>query len=226
MSRDSPTLDELYGVGAEEADAEAIAEREPHVHDWLALEHCKCGAERNVTPAAPGAGLSEENFMDLNMPDFLRKWPDTFKEIIKELDALYKKAKRLNHHEPNRARSREYFKAEQVFVIALVKAWPRIHQALSSRGEREGFVSVPREPKLRIEGCRHTIKRMNEWIDQGACPICMTANSGIWKEMIQELLLSADQRWEDQKLGYVNETRRKIELAEKACAALAKRRRK
>ena len=43
------------------------------------------------------------------------------------------------------------------------------------------------EPSMRIEGCRHTVKRMNEWIDQGACPICLTATAGILRSEVAEL---------------------------------------
>ncbi len=33
-----------------------------------------------------------------------------------------------------------------------------------------------------IEGCQHTRERMIEWIDEGACPICLTAGAGMNKE--------------------------------------------
>lgn len=39
------------------------------------------------------------------------------------------------------------------------------------------------KPMLRvIEGCQHSKKRMVTWIENGACPICLTASSGILKE--------------------------------------------
>jgi len=41
------------------------------------------------------------------------------------------------------------------------------------------------EPKIRIEGCRHTVQRMLEWIDEGACPICFVATAGMQKDKVE-----------------------------------------
>ena len=35
------------------------------------------------------------------------------------------------------------------------------------------------QPRKRIDGCQHTRRRMNEWIDESACPICLTATLGV-----------------------------------------------
>ena len=42
------------------------------------------------------------------------------------------------------------------------------------------------EPKVRLEGCLHTVQRMREWIDEGACPICLTAAAGTHRERLSE----------------------------------------
>lgn len=48
------------------------------------------------------------------------------------------------------------------------------------------------EPQKRvIEGCRHTLPRMLEWADNGACPVCLTASLGVAKEHIASLLSGA-----------------------------------
>ena len=39
------------------------------------------------------------------------------------------------------------------------------------------------KPMVRvIEGCQHTKDRMIIWIENGACPICLTASSGMLQE--------------------------------------------
>lgn len=42
------------------------------------------------------------------------------------------------------------------------------------------------QPKRRIEGCQHTIARMLEWIDEGACPICFVAIAGMRKQLLDQ----------------------------------------
>lgn len=41
--------------------------------------------------------------------------------------------------------------------------------------------AVP-EPKRVIEGCRHSRQRMIKWVDEGGCPICLTATLGMRSE--------------------------------------------
>lgn len=44
------------------------------------------------------------------------------------------------------------------------------------------------DPKIRvIEGCRHQIERMTEWANNGACPICLTAELGMANKRIAAL---------------------------------------
>jgi hypothetical protein len=43
------------------------------------------------------------------------------------------------------------------------------------------------EPLRVIEGCRHPRERMIEWVDEGACPICLTATAGMRGEEIDRL---------------------------------------
>ena len=43
-----------------------------------------------------------------------------------------------------------------------------------------------KEPNIRITGCSHQVLRMLQWIDQGACPICMTASAGMHKDALQK----------------------------------------
>lgn len=33
-----------------------------------------------------------------------------------------------------------------------------------------------REPTRRTQGCKHPIERMRQWIDEGACPVCLSAD--------------------------------------------------
>jgi len=43
------------------------------------------------------------------------------------------------------------------------------------------------EPKRVKEGCKHETARMYEWVGQGACPICLTAEAGMKGEAIRTL---------------------------------------
>jgi hypothetical protein len=43
-----------------------------------------------------------------------------------------------------------------------------------------------REPRSRPDVCQHRKARMIEWINEGACPVCLTASSGMNKERAEE----------------------------------------
>jgi hypothetical protein len=43
------------------------------------------------------------------------------------------------------------------------------------------------QPRKRIDGCQHTRRRMNEWIDESACPICLTATLGVRNNKVDAL---------------------------------------
>ncbi len=43
------------------------------------------------------------------------------------------------------------------------------------------------EPKRAIAGCQHARDRMIQWVDNGACPICLTATCGMDKDAIASL---------------------------------------
>jgi len=41
------------------------------------------------------------------------------------------------------------------------------------------------EPKKRvINDCKHTLESMDKWVDEGACPICLTAEAGMLHEQV------------------------------------------
>jgi hypothetical protein len=43
------------------------------------------------------------------------------------------------------------------------------------------------EPRVRvIKGCKHTMAQAAKWADQGACPICLTAELGMLKDSLRE----------------------------------------
>ncbi len=52
------------------------------------------------------------------------------------------------------------------------------------------------QPKKRIDGCRHEFQRMKEWVDEGACPICMTASAGMNNERVESAEADARELWE------------------------------
>ncbi|MFA6159371.1 MAG: hypothetical protein WC763_07135 [Candidatus Paceibacterota bacterium] len=55
-----------------------------------------------------------------------------------------------------------------------------LHAALSRAEEAE------KEPRIRPDGCQHRKARMIEWINEGACPVCLTAATGINKDRAEE----------------------------------------
>lgn len=69
-----------------------------------------------------------------------------------------------------------------------------------------------------IKGCFHTLERMTAWCNEGACPICKTAEAGMLRQRLSEakVLLSEGLkkpvsghdivRWELDVKHFLNET--------------------
>lgn len=53
------------------------------------------------------------------------------------------------------------------------------------------------DPKIRvIDGCGHQVERMTEWADNGACPICLTAEIGLATQRLERLSRAATALYE------------------------------
>ena len=75
----------------------------------------------------------------------------------------------------------------QLIEVALRTAWKEnaalrasLAAAVAAKEEAE------REPRIRIDGCQHRKTRMIEWINEGACPVCLTAASGMNKDRAEK----------------------------------------
>ena len=51
------------------------------------------------------------------------------------------------------------------------------------------YLGAAGDPPKRADGCRHTVQRMMEWIDEGACPICAVAAAGMRRDKLHQTAL-------------------------------------
>lgn len=92
-------------------------------------------------------------------------------------------------------------------------------------GERDDAIECSEkffsEPDERIPGCQHPKPRMIEWINEGACPICLTAASGMKDEYMakryDEITAVVEKLWQSywEELGKRKETESRLALYEK-----------
>ena len=66
---------------------------------------------------------------------------------------------------------------------ALRSAWPAVRDYFLT------CLGAAGKPKRRADGCRHTVQRMMEWIDDGACPICAVAAAGMRRDKLHQTAL-------------------------------------
>ncbi len=96
---------------------------------------------------------------------------------------------------------------------------PCIHRALTSPcAHAEEARKLNGEPRVRIDGCKHTKPRMIEWINEGGCPVCLTASCGMKNDEVTRLRdavqYALDQPWT--LMHYDAEAEKKVELRRRA----------
>jgi hypothetical protein len=60
------------------------------------------------------------------------------------------------------------------------------------------------DPRIRaIEGCGHQLDRMTEWADNGACPICLTAENARLREALVQIQRVNSSLRHDESISFI-----------------------